>query len=246
MRSVQTRKYCYIFNAWADGERTFKTATTGTLTYRRMKELAQSNDGVAARLKLFDYRVLEEFYDVANDPDCLRNLIDDPSKRIEIARHRRILEKWMKDTDDRALEAFRGRDDQAKLNAYMTRVETEAQERRKLKRKKPASKALSRKGERLISIQWPKTAKAGESIAISVSHNLKAGHGEQMVHVTLKDGNQKRLERKVVKISGEGKLMVTFNVPSAVAGGALRFAAFIGEEYSKNLQHVTAGPVRLR
>ncbi|MBT4819865.1 MAG: sulfatase, partial [Lentisphaerae bacterium] len=36
MRSVVTQKHGYIFNPWANGERKFKTATTGTLTYKAM------------------------------------------------------------------------------------------------------------------------------------------------------------------------------------------------------------------
>jgi hypothetical protein len=43
MRSVQTKKFGYIFNPWSDGKRVFRTATQGTLTYRRMKQLAPMN-----------------------------------------------------------------------------------------------------------------------------------------------------------------------------------------------------------
>ena len=159
----------------------------------------------------------------------------------------------MKETGDHALEAFAGRKDPAKLGAYMTRVETEAQERRKLKRRKQPQKSATRpsnskarKGRKLISIQLPESAKAGESITLVIPHKLNADQGEQSIHVTLKDGNQKRLERKVLKISGEGELKVTFDVPTDVAGGALRFAAFVGVDYSRNLQHVTAGPLSLK
>ncbi len=95
MRAVQSKRYLYIFNAWSDGQRVMKTATQGTFTYRRMKELAQTNAAIAARLDLFDHRVVEEFYDVASDPDCLTNLIGDPAHQVgyrEVPRNARSVD----------------------------------------------------------------------------------------------------------------------------------------------------------
>ena len=57
------------------GERVFATATTGTVTYRRLVALAKQDKRLAKRLDLYKHRVPEELYDVANDPDCLHNLI---------------------------------------------------------------------------------------------------------------------------------------------------------------------------
>jgi len=38
--------------------------------------LAEKDPKLAARHKLYQYRVVEELYDVEHDPDCLNNLID--------------------------------------------------------------------------------------------------------------------------------------------------------------------------
>ena len=46
----------------------------------------------------------------------------------------------MKDTGDHMLEAWEGRDDPGVLNAYVERVQEEANRRRANKRKKPKSK----------------------------------------------------------------------------------------------------------
>jgi len=51
------------------------TAITGTPTYRRMAELVRLDETIAARHDLYQHRVVEELYDVQNDPDCLVNLI---------------------------------------------------------------------------------------------------------------------------------------------------------------------------
>ena len=71
MRSVQSKQYGYIFNPWSDGKRVFKTATTGTMSFRTMQELAKHDSGMADRLHLFQHRVPEEFYDYKNDPDAV-------------------------------------------------------------------------------------------------------------------------------------------------------------------------------
>ena len=83
MRAIQGRKYSYIFNPWSDGERVFKTATTGTIAYKEMQRLAAIDPEAAERLRLFDYRDPEELYDYENDPDALNNLIDNPEMTVK-------------------------------------------------------------------------------------------------------------------------------------------------------------------
>jgi N-sulfoglucosamine sulfohydrolase len=133
MRAVQTREHLYIFNPWSDGVRVMGTATSGTPTNRRMKELAKTDPKIAARVQLMEHRVPEEFFNVTRDPDCLRNLIDDPGSQKEIKRLRAELEAWMKKTNDPLLEVFQKRHDPAVRDVYMSRVEKESAERRKEK-----------------------------------------------------------------------------------------------------------------
>ncbi len=140
MRAVQTRQYLYIFNPWSNGERTMRTATQGTSTYRRMKELAGADPAVARRLELFDHRVAEELYDVESDPDCLTNLVDDPVCAKQLAELRDALESWMAHTADPMLEVFRQRDDPTAREAYMHRVERESAERGEDNRRRRTSR----------------------------------------------------------------------------------------------------------
>ena len=135
MRSVQTKRFSYIYNAWSDGTRRFKTATTGTASYRELKRLADSNPNMAERLRSFDFRDREEFFDYEKDPDALVNLINHPKYQKEIAKLQEALEDWMIETDDHLAKTFKNRDDESRVTAYMTRVEREAKERRRLRRK---------------------------------------------------------------------------------------------------------------
>jgi len=249
MRAVQTKHLLYIFNPWSNGERIMATATTGTPTYRRMAELAGTDETIAARHQLYQYRVVEELYDVENDPDCLVNLIDVPAHRQALARLREALEAWMVETGDHMLEVFRRRDDSAIREAYVEQKEKEAEARKQQKRKAKSqtSNTGSRKRSDLIALEIPQSVAAGHPVVVQVRHKLEAGLGEQLVHVTLKAGPEdKRVDRKVVKVSGEGVTEVSFDLPTAPPGNTVRFAAFIGEDYAGSLQHLQTAPVPIR
>jgi N-sulfoglucosamine sulfohydrolase len=129
MRAIQTKKYLYLFNPWSNGHRIMQTATTGTSTYRRMRELAATDAKLAERHKLYQVRVVEEFYDVEKDPDCLKNLINDPAHSSQLIALRQQLDDWMVKTKDPMLEVFRRKDDPAFREAYVAAQEREADER---------------------------------------------------------------------------------------------------------------------
>ena len=131
MRSVQTRQFCYIYNPWSDGERTFKTATIGTLTHKEMRRLAKSDPLAEERLNMFKHRVVEELYDVTEDPDSLNNLAEDPAYEGVIAAMRQKLKEWMQEHEDPLLAAFEQRDDPTVAAAYMERVQKESDQRKR-------------------------------------------------------------------------------------------------------------------
>jgi N-sulfoglucosamine sulfohydrolase len=245
MRGVQTKRFLYLFNAWSNGERVMATATNGTETCKRMAELARTDKALAARYELYQHRVVEELYDVENDPDCVRNLIADPRRRSELRRLRSELESWMVDTGDHALEAFQKRNDPAVREAYVQAKEKEAEERRK--RKNAAKQQGQSKGAKLISWELPKSVTPGKPVTLRIPHKLSAELGKQLVHVTLKAGkDKKRVERKVLEISGEGVLEVSFDIPDPVPGNVVAFAAFVGKDFQRNLQYLTSGLVLAR
>jgi len=144
MRAVQTKKYLYLFNPWSNGERVFATATNGTMTCKRMIELAKTDGKLAARLDLYRHRVPEELYQVDQDPDCLINLIAHPGHQDELKKLRSILTKWMVKSEDPLIEPFRKREDAAFVEAYVQRLEQESAARRS---KKPKNKEKKGSGK---------------------------------------------------------------------------------------------------
>lgn len=119
MRCVQNHRFGYIFNPWSDGERVFKNESQSGLTFKAMQAAAETNPQIAARVRHFQYRVVEEFYDFASDSDALHNLINDPRHRKEVEMMRKELLEWMRRTNDAALEALRNRKSPEVLKKFM-------------------------------------------------------------------------------------------------------------------------------
>ncbi len=152
---------------------------------------------------------------------------------------------WMERTGDPMLDCFRHRDDPEFLAAYMTKIEEEASGRGKPNRRQNRE-PRARRNAQLIQMQIPKTASAGEIVVISIAHTLPKRLGEQQIHVTLKDGNGQRIERQVLKATGEGRVTAQFKIPADVPGGKVQLAAFIGPDFQNHLQHVTPNPIDVK
>ncbi len=240
IRSVQSKQYLYLWNPWSDGTRVFRSATQATVTYRQMQRLARTNSAVAERLKLLDQRLPEEFYDVSNDPDALHNLIDSPRHQQLIQEFRDQLQQWMQDTQDEALQAWQRRDDPQFVSDWVDAQQQESDERRQ----RPARNAVGRRQQpeppeqELIALTLPKSAAVGQTLTVQIPHQLPQALGTQQLHVTLKDGQSRRIARKVVAIVGAGTATVEFTVPDDLQTQNVFIAAFVGPEFAANLQHI--------
>lgn len=100
MRAVQDAEYAYIFNDWSDGSYQFMNESKFGRTYRAMVEESKTNEAVAARVQMYDYRSKEELYDLKKDPDALENLIDRPEYLETVIRYRQKMLRYMENTKD--------------------------------------------------------------------------------------------------------------------------------------------------
>lgn len=107
MRCAREKRLAYVWNGWADGQKVFKNESQAGLTFKAMQKAAADDPELAARVRLFQYRVVEELYDCAADPCCLKNLVADPERKADVARLRRLLLAHMQATADPQVEAFR-------------------------------------------------------------------------------------------------------------------------------------------
>ncbi len=258
MRGIQTRQYLYLYSPWSDGNRKFATATTGTMTYRQMVKRALTEPDVAARLELFDHRVLQELYDISVDPDCLVNLIDSPSHQSTLVKMRQQLAKSLAETNDPVAPLVASIDDDSLREAYMAAEDERSNKARSRKQSKPAAAPNQGAAGRTtlrdaISVDVPASATRGGVCSVVIRHRIPKELGDQKLHVTLKTvspgGKQsagQRIHREVVTIAGAGEASVDFSVPSSTTADAVCVAAFVGEDFTTNLQHVNSPPIKVQ
>ena len=104
---LRERRLGYIYNAWADGKTRFRNESQSGLTMKAMEQAAETDPGIAERVKLFLYRVPEELYDFARDPDALHNLARENAYQQDLKSLRQKLLAWMQQTQDPLEPTFR-------------------------------------------------------------------------------------------------------------------------------------------
>lgn len=107
MRAVQDKHYVYIYNGWSDGKKEFRNESMVGLTYKAMVEAAKTDPEIQKRVDLYLFRVKEEFYCLDKDPDCLKNLIDNPDMQEKISFFKKRMESYMIESRDAYLDRFR-------------------------------------------------------------------------------------------------------------------------------------------
>lgn len=117
MRSVQSKKYLYIFNGWY-GERNINPdvpliydGAIDPLTghcWKSMKEAAATDEKLKERVNFIKRRLPEEFYDLTEDPYCFNNLINDKKYALKIEQYKKLLEKHLREVSDPIIARFQG------------------------------------------------------------------------------------------------------------------------------------------
>jgi N-sulfoglucosamine sulfohydrolase len=98
-RSVRTARFKYIRNFWPDLPGT--PAEFNNLTFTEMRRLRDAGKLTDAQMNCFvKPRPAEELYDVAADPQELRNLANNPKYADTLTELRERLEAWRRDTAD--------------------------------------------------------------------------------------------------------------------------------------------------
>ena len=121
MRCVQDKRFGYIFSPWADGKFWYRNNNEG-LTMKAMVEAAKTSPDIAQRVKMFRYRAAEELYDLANDPDCINNLMGKSGYEDDLKKMQGQLHNWMRRTGDPLLKAFENRNSPEKLKAALVEI----------------------------------------------------------------------------------------------------------------------------
>lgn len=151
IRGAISKKWNYVFNAWATGDHEFMSASMHHQTFKAMETKARADLKIAERVAMIKYRTVEELYNLEADPNCLKNLAEDPNYQEALSEMRKALKDHMVETKDYVLEAFEVKEDKAKLNQFMERQLEEAQARaEKLKWKRGENMAGPTKTNKLL------------------------------------------------------------------------------------------------
>ena len=122
IRAVQNKQWIYIFNPWSDGIRVHGGDMYHGLTFPAMQQAAPTDPTIAQRVRMAQYRTLEEFYDLENDPHCLHNLMARPDYAAVIDNMRARLRQYLTGSNDYVLPAFDHRYDQDFLRQFNVRI----------------------------------------------------------------------------------------------------------------------------
>lgn len=106
MRSVQNKRFGYIYNDWSDQENVFINESQSGLTFKAMQQAAEHDEVISKRVSFFQYRVKEELYDFEKDPDALVNLIAEPEYSHVVNDSRKELLQAMSSTNDPITSSF--------------------------------------------------------------------------------------------------------------------------------------------
>jgi N-sulfoglucosamine sulfohydrolase len=109
MRCLQTARFGYIFNGWADGTNIYRAEPMNGLTFPAMEAAAKTQPAVAERVDTLLRRAPEELYDFAADPNGLTNLAADPKHLQQLQQMRKTMLAWMEQTQDPLAGAFRAK-----------------------------------------------------------------------------------------------------------------------------------------
>jgi len=115
IRSVRTENFKYIKNFYPERayqQPSYRDTRIEYQIQKQMYEKGELNEVQAFYWK--DTKPAEELYDLKNDPFEINNLAENAKYKSELEKHRKILDNWIKETDDKGqypeVESLRGRE----------------------------------------------------------------------------------------------------------------------------------------
>ncbi len=118
--TIQMRDWVYIYNPWVDGKiEVHNSDYTGSPTLLAMWKAAETVPSVRARVDFHKYRVMEELYDVRQDPYAYVNVVAAPENAERVKAMRQLLLTWMQETKHPAARLMADPFDKELIAEYM-------------------------------------------------------------------------------------------------------------------------------
>jgi N-sulfoglucosamine sulfohydrolase len=118
--AVHMRDWVYIYNPWViEHKEVHNSDYTGSPTLLAMWEAATTSLSIKKRTEFHKYRIMEELYNVRQDPHAYINLATDPEFSDRLAFMRKLLVDWMGKTNHPALELMKDPHNEKLIKEYM-------------------------------------------------------------------------------------------------------------------------------
>ncbi|NQZ56007.1 MAG: sulfatase [Lentisphaeraceae bacterium] len=123
IRTVRTENFRYIRNFKTDRALLQPQYRDKSVDFRTLKSMHENGtlDGKLSKM-YFGKRDAEELYDMKNDPHQMNNLAFDSNYKAELEKHRAILTKWIKETDDKGQYPESDEEMKAQLRFWKSRA----------------------------------------------------------------------------------------------------------------------------
>ncbi len=119
--AVHSPDWVYIYNPWVDGTKEVHNSDyTHSETLKAIWAAADTVPSIKKRSDFHKYRIIEELYDVRQDPHSYNNLAYDKEFKQRIKDMRQILVDWMEGTNHPALELMEDPYNKELIASYMT------------------------------------------------------------------------------------------------------------------------------
>jgi N-sulfoglucosamine sulfohydrolase len=118
--TVQRRDWVYIYNPWFDGvTEVHNSDYTNSPTLLAMWKAAETSASIKERSDFHKYRIIEELYNVRQDPHAYVNLANKPEFSQRCADARKLLLDWMTETSHPAAELMKDPYNKKRIAEYM-------------------------------------------------------------------------------------------------------------------------------
>jgi len=118
--AVHMRDWVYIYNPWVDGEKEVHNSDyTHSETLADMWAAADTVPSIKKRSEFHKYRIIEELYNIRQDPHSYENLAYEKEFEQDVKEMRHIVLQWMEETNHPAYELMKDPYNQTLIDEYM-------------------------------------------------------------------------------------------------------------------------------
>lgn len=109
-RALNDKRFCYVWNGWADGFNSLPKSMLGEyhwiLSDSKNISTGFYADKKQATKTFIEFRCPEELYDLKHDPGCLHNLVEEFTHEDRLFQFRKQMRELLEDSNDHELPNF--------------------------------------------------------------------------------------------------------------------------------------------